>query len=259
MLHSPPAGSLEAQSHLARIDELLQRSFEPIGPKPPDSVPQARKKAYSETLSRVIALAFAEELRRRGMKDTRPSSSGLGDPSGAERRLAGGIGAKRVDVTWATPESGLLVAMSIKTMNFRDRTTNNYQKNLTNRRGDMLFEAVTLHRRFPYAVLAGFMFLDWEAAEDSTATRESTFANAHSRLRLFTGRSDPGGREEQYERLYLALLDANPSSPRWKLTLVGEPDNELEFAQAFDDIVQLVAERNFDFYQGIEGHIRAIR
>jgi hypothetical protein len=244
---------------VARIDRLLQQAFEPVGLKPPDSVPQAQKKAYSEKLSRVIALAFAEELRQRGMKDTRPAPSGLVDQSGAERRLSGGIGAKKVDVTWATQESGLLVGMSIKTMNFRDRTTNNYQKNLTNRRGDMLFEAVTLHRRFPYAVLAGFMFLDWEAAEDHTATRESTFTNAHSRLRLFTGRSDPAGREEQYERLYLALLSANPSSPRWKLTLVGEPDKELTFDQAFDDIVQLVAERNFDFYQGIEGSIRTTR
>ena len=63
--------------------------------------------------------------------------------------MAGGIGAKKVDVTWATEEGGLLLGVSIKTINFRDRKTGNFQKNLTNRRGDMLFEAVTLHRRFP--------------------------------------------------------------------------------------------------------------
>ena len=70
-------------------------------------------------------------------------------------RAAGGIGAKKVDVTWATEEGGLLLGISIKGINFRDRRSKNFQKNLTNRRGDMLFEAVTLHRRFPYAVLGG--------------------------------------------------------------------------------------------------------
>ena len=78
--------------------------------------------------------------------------------SGAERRMDGGLGAKKVDVTWATEHSGLLLAISIKTVNFRDRKTANFQKNLTNRRNDMLFESTTLHRRFPYAALGGFFF-----------------------------------------------------------------------------------------------------
>src|SRR3546814_5010367 len=58
--------------------------------------------------------------------------------SGAERRLAGGIGAKKVDVTWATEESGLILAVSVKTILFKDSRTQNFQKNLTNRRADLL-------------------------------------------------------------------------------------------------------------------------
>jgi len=73
-------------------------------------------------------------------------------------------------------ESGLLMAISVKTINFRDMRSNNLQKNLTNRRGDMLFESITLHRRFPYAVLAGFLLLDKEAAADDTGRRRTTFA-----------------------------------------------------------------------------------
>src|SRR5690554_142151 len=60
------------------------------------------------------------------------------------------VSAKKVDVTWTTPESGLLLGISVKSISFRDTKTNNYQKNLTNRRGDMLFESTTPHRRFPY-------------------------------------------------------------------------------------------------------------
>ena len=104
--------------------------------------------------------------------------------------MAGGLGAKKVDVTWATEEAGLLLAISIKSINFRDSRTGNYQKNLVNRRGDMLMEAVTLHRRFPYAVLAAVVFFDKGAEHDGTGRRKSTFVNAHARLKLFTGRSN---------------------------------------------------------------------
>ena len=73
-------------------------------------------------MSAAIALAFGEELRDRGMPEARPSGQGeVGAASGAERRLAGGIGAKKVDVTWATEESGLLLGISVKTISFRDR------------------------------------------------------------------------------------------------------------------------------------------
>lgn len=200
-------------------------------------------------MSECLAYAFAEELRRRGLKQVRPAEPGELDSSGAERRMAGGIGAKKVDVSWATDESGLLLGISIKSINFRDARTGNFQKNLTNRRGDMLMEAVTLHRRFPYAVLVGFFFLDKDAAQDGTDRRRSTFHNAHSRLRLFTGRSDPAGRDEQYERLYLVLVDASPFKSTLKANKVDEAERAIGFEAVFDEIVELVADRNPDFYE----------
>jgi hypothetical protein len=167
--------------------------------------------------------------------------------------MAGGIGAKKVDVTWATEEAGLLLGVSIKTINFRDSRTKNFQKNLTNRRGDMLFEAVTLHRRFPYAVLGGFFFLDHGASNDGTVRRRSTFLNAHTRLRLFTGRDDPGGRDEQYERLYIVLLDASSSHAKFTATLVGEPNTPVSLSQALSELLEVTAIRNPDFYDYANG------
>jgi len=183
---------------VARIDDLLIAAIKAAGPKPADDAPQGIKNPWVGKLSNTLAMAIAQELRHRGMKEARPATPGELGLSGAERRLAGGIGAKKVDVTWATEESGLILACSVKTIMFRDGKTGQYQKNLTNRRGDLLVEAVTLHRRFPYAVIAGFLFLDHLAAEDGTARRNSTFANAFPRLRLFTRRPDPAGREEQF-------------------------------------------------------------
>ena len=71
-----------------------------------------------------------------------------------------------------------------------------------------------MHRRFPYAVLSGFLSLDHLAAEGGTPRRKSTFENAFPRPRLFTRRPDPAGREEQFERLYMMLVDSNPFAPK---------------------------------------------
>lgn len=244
---------------MARIEDLITAALRAISPKPPDDAKQSEKKRYSELVSQVVAAAFAEELRLRGLQGARPTEPGDEDTSGAERRMAGGIGAKRVDVTWATDESGLLLGISIKTINFRDPSTKNFQKNLTNRRGDMLFEAVTLHRRFPYAVLAGFFILDKGAAEDGTEKRSSTFENAHTRFRLFTGREDPAGRDEQYERLYILLLDAVPPfAGTVQAFEAGASDKARALEAIFDELVRLVAERNSDFYECVEGQLRPV-
>ena len=244
---------------MPRIDDLLTAALKTLPPKPPDTAAQPAKRRYSELMSAAIALAFGEELRARGMPEARPSGPGEVGGSGAERRLAGGIGAKKVDVTWATEESGLLLGISVKTISFRDRTTRNFQKNLTNRRGDMLIEAVTLHRRFPYAVLMGLLFLDKDARTDGTPRRRSTFDNAFPRLRLFTGRSDPAGRDEQFERLYLLLVDANPFNPAVEAYHVSDPSTPVALDDMMREAIELVAERNFDLYEEDKaGNIRKV-
>lgn len=248
------------------IDRRLEAALRGLPPKPPDTASASAKKRYSELLSAAVALAVAEELRERGLREARPGAPGEGG-SGAERRMAGGIGAKKVDVTWATEEAGLMLAISIKSINFRDASTGNYQKNLTNRRGDMLMEAVTLHRRFPYAVLGAFFFLDGGAARDNLVEdllgpretgRRSTFRNAHSRLRLFTGRDDPAGRDEQFERFYIILVEAAPEAASWEAYEVGRPETPVPMAAALDALLEIAAERNPDFYEYDQGALRRV-
>jgi hypothetical protein len=228
------------------------------GDKPPDSAAPHSKKAYSEKISAVVAHAVADELRHRNLSQARPAPPGMLDKSGAERRMSGGIGAKKVDVTWATEEGGLLLGISIKSINFMD-SRGNFQKNLTNRRGDMLFESVTLHRRFPYAVLGGLFFLDWGASTDNTLRRRSTFINTHSRLNLFSGRNDPVGRDEQYERLYIVLLEASASAAKFEAYKVGEPTTPVLMSDAIDDLLRLTAIRNPDFYEFSDGKLLSVR
>lgn len=242
---------------MSQIDELLVAAVKSVGPKPADSDTQANKRNWNQKLSNAFALAIAEELRSRGMKEARPSGPGELGLSGAERRLAGGIGAKKVDVSWATEESGLLFAASVKTIMFRDGKTSNFQKNLVNRRGDLLVEAVTLHRRFPYSVLAAFLFIDHLAEADGTNRRKSTFENAFPRLRLFTRRPDPSAREEQFERFYLLLVDSNPFKPVIRAYEVNDA-KQVQLDAALDQIVELLGERNFDLYEASDGKITRV-
>lgn len=233
---------------MSRADDLFLGALRKLPEKPPDSVKSTEKKRYSELMSQVVAAALAEELRQRGLSNTRPIGEGDLIGSGGERRMSGGIGAKKVDVTWATEESGLLLAISVECITARDVATKNYQKNVINRRGDMLGEAVTLHRRFPYAVLGGFLFLDSGAADDASDLRSSTFRNAHRAFRLFTGRSDPAGRDEQYERFYIALVNASPANATVEFTHAGEPDKPVRLDEGLDALLLAVAERDPDFY-----------
>lgn len=239
------------------VDELLLQGLKTLPNKAGLANTQDAKRKYSQDMSNAIAQALGQAARDRGMAGARPAGPGEIGLSGAERRLAGGIGAKKVDVSWATEESGLLFGGSVKTINWRDGRSGNFQKNLTNRRGEMLFEAVTLHRRFPFAVLAGFIFLDKDAQHDGTPRRKSTFENAFPRLRLFTGRDDVSGREEQFERLYISLVDANPFTPNVECYRADDPVAPVTFESIFDDLVYLLAERNFDNYEEISpGHLK---
>lgn len=240
---------------MAPIDDLLLAAIKSCGPKPHDDSLQATKKNYNEKLSAAVALAVAAELRARGMDGARPTGPGEAGVSGAERRLAGGIGAKKVDVTWATEESGLILAVSVKTILFKDSRTQNFQKNLTNRRADLLNEAVTLHRRFPYAVLAALLIFDAGAELDSTTRRRSTFLNAGPRLRLFTGRQDPAGRDEQYEKFYVLLADLDPETPTIRAYEANNLTTPVPLSEAFDTLVALIGERNFDLYEGLDGKV----
>lgn len=240
---------------MSRFEDRLLTAVKTAGQKPADSEPAPAKKNWNQRLSDNLALAIAAELRDLGMDTALPAEPGQVGVSGAERRLSGGIGAKKVDVSWATEESGLIFAVSVKTIMFRDSLTGNYQKNLTNRRGDMLIEAVTLHRRFPYAVLAAFLFFDTDAEHDETARQKSTFENAFPRLRLFTGRDDPAGREEQFERFFVLLLDAAPLSPSIRTFEVNDGKKEVDLDTALAEMIELAGERNFDLYDSAKGRI----
>ena len=239
--------------------EVLTQALLDLGKKPDDDAARPAKKRYSERMSAAVAQVVGSTLRQKGLPEARPSLPGEAGVSGAERRMAGGIGNKKVDVTWATEESGLMLAFSIKCISSKDAKTRNYQRNFTNRRGDMLFEAVTLHRRFPYSTLIGLFVFDEGAESDGTPLRESTFVNAHRGLSLFSGRTDPSGREEQYEGLYVGLASTSSSEPTITFSEAGSPAERFDVDQVIDAALEVVVARNSDSYGYHDGKIRPVR
>ncbi len=220
----------------------LRKAFEKAAPRPADTASQSDKKNYSERLSNEVAKALAELFRERGVTECEP-----GEEKGRERQFAGGIGAKKVDVSFATETAGLILGISIKSICFPDSKTGNFSKNLTNRRGDLLAEATTLHQRFPYAVLGGLFVFDSRAEEDGTDRRSSTLSRALEIFEGFTNRTDRSNSVEKYEVFGIVTFNSEkPYQYKFYDIKTGKQSDLNVFINA---LLQKVAERNPDHYQ----------
>lgn len=207
------------------------------GSKPPDSAPRAAKKRYSELLSRHLAIEVAEGLRSQGFPGVRPARGGPG-----ERAFQGGLGPKKVDVSYSDEQHGLILALSIKTISFAP-----FGKNLKNRFFDVLSEAVTLHLRFPYSVVCALFAFPSASALDTSAGRViPTFQRAAALLATVAGRkqyTDPG---EKLEDIALALYEPVGSDhlAPWVRLYAADTLEELTEAAYFNRIRVLHDLRN---------------
>src|SRR5438093_13226759 len=91
-------------------------------PRPhPTTGTQADKKNYAERLSRAIAWMIGDALR--------PRFPGISPDESGKRHEAisfGGKGPIKIDVNFSTPELGLALGVSVKTLNFRDPKSARY-------------------------------------------------------------------------------------------------------------------------------------
>jgi len=231
----------------------LRAAIERAGPRPSVDARRAEKKHDSELVSKELALEVASELRTRGLKDVAPRPTSK-KTQGGEKRIAGGLGDKKVDVTYATERAGLVLAISIKTISFPDSKTRNYQKHLQNRKADLAFEVTTLHKRFPYAVVGGLFFLYKDAANDDVGqARISTFERAHQVFKIFNRRAGHHNEEAKFEYLSLGLFGSDP--PSYELFEAGDPHQMISLDSFLDELLALVAERNPEQFVFQEGRL----
>ena len=53
-----------------------------------------------------------------------------------------------------------------------------------------------------------------------------------------------------------ALVEADTVPPRVQTYPVGHPPKTMALSAAFDELIELVAKRNADFYEAVEGNLR---
>lgn len=167
------------------------------GPLPTESATQAQKKRYSEILSSHLAKEVADGLRTVGFGNVKPLRDGPG-----EKAFQGGLGPKKVDVSYSDDQHGLMMAVSIKSINFAP-----FGKNLKNRFSDLLTEAITLHLRFPYSVVCMLFAFPVESSGDTTKLRKiSTFERARKLFATVSGRRDYTDPGEKFEDVTMMLF-----------------------------------------------------
>jgi hypothetical protein len=196
------------------------------------------KKRYSEILSQRLAQEVAAGLRRVGFDGVKPLPGGPG-----EKAFQGGLGPKKVDVSFADEQHGLLLAVSIKSI-----TSAPYGKNLKNRFYDLCPEGITLHLRFPYSVVCALFCFPIAADQDITPIRSvSTFERARTLLSTISGRreyTDPG---EKFENITMLLFQprTEDSAVVPSIRLIDTLTNrDMSEADYFDGIRQMYNRRN---------------
>ena len=141
-----------------------------LGDKPSEYASQNSTRHYSEVFSKELALWLRQEIIASDIGTT------VLPPEGKVDTIYGiGNRGKSLDVGVIDSKKYLLLNISIKTFNFKDKKTNNYRHNYTGRFYELLGEDLDLRRSYPLATLAAFIFLP----EDSTIdTDPSSFAHA---------------------------------------------------------------------------------
>lgn len=175
----------------------LKDAVRAAGVIPSQTASRDDKKRYAERLSKALAEEIAEGMRQVGFANTKPFK---GQPG--EKEFYGGLGSKKVDVSYSDERHGLIQAVSVKSICFSP-----FGKNLKNRFGDLCTEAITLHMRFPYATVCMFFAFPEAADGDRTERRtRSTFRRAMKLLSTVAGRTGYTDAGEKFENITLMLF-----------------------------------------------------
>ncbi len=229
----------------------FREAFRAAGERPDDGTSTA-KKNYAERLSRHLATLFASHLRKDFPLVT-PDEKGARQEEPARTAK----GTKKLDVNYSTPQLGLGLGVSIKTLNFRDPSTARYTKNYTRIDNELRAEALDYHERQPWALLVAVVFLPVDACDDynpKSSEASSSFGQAVKVFRYRAGRVRPSDPGELFERVFVGLYALDAADP-WDVRFFdvmqapprgGRPDLSglLTLEQVVAEIVRTYDARN---------------
>jgi hypothetical protein len=188
----------------------------------------------------VVVAASAAEAEQVA-KDLRPLLPETTATPARTAKAAGGT--KQLDVNYSTLKLGLALGISLKSVHVRDKGGNHrYTHNMKRNEEELRIEASGYHKRQPYAVMIGVIFLPFDACDDAI-TGSSSFGSWVQKLHRYAGREDPEDAIDRFERIYVALYEPDGSNLQFFDVQVPPPragrppdDRTLDYAAFLDAI-----------------------
>ncbi len=174
-------------------------------PRPEVAAPVGEKNQYAVRFAEHMAKCIADDLapRLRGILAT------------TKRTAVSVRGQKQLDVNFSTPQHGLALGMSLKSVHLRDAKSGRYTHNMKRNEEELRIEASGYHKRQPYAVMVGVLVLPFDSCDDAKKDNPSSFGSWVRHLRPYSGRTQPDDEIDRFEKLYVALYEADGSDLRF--------------------------------------------
>jgi len=163
-------------------------------------------------------------------------------------------------VNFSTPALGLALGISLKSVHIREaKGGRRYTHNLKRNEEELRIEASGYHKRQPYAVMIGVLFLPYDSCEDGKRDNPSSFGSWVRHLRPYSGRAGPKDDEDRFEKIYIALYDPEGSAfdffdidtdppkndrPRRTADATGQPRKLLSYAEFLEAVHHSYLRRN---------------
>lgn len=201
----PPASTRTIPDGRVVIESVLDATNADVT-KAEAAARAAGKKRFKKDLN--FAIAFAKYMGIEVAKALAPDFPGIISGEKPSRAVRG---MKRVDVKYATPEAGLGLALSFKSVHFGEEGEgdSDFIHNMKRNDEELRVEATGHHLRQPYAVMVAVVFLPFESCEDLGDT--SSFANWVEYLWPLKGRIEPEDPPDRYELVYVGLYARDAS------------------------------------------------
>ena len=211
----------ERISTMAKIvDEgviIIAAVLKECAPRPAESDDQGDKNKY--------AVRFADKMAETIARDLRPRLRGI---EATTKRAAGSVrGNKQLDINFSNPQVGLALGISLKSVHIREaKGAKRYTHNMKRNEEELRIEAIGYHKRQPYAVMVGVLWLPFDSCEDGRRENSSSFGSWVRHLRPYAGRRTPKDDEDRFERIYIGLYEPDGSSLRFFDVESNPPKNQ---------------------------------
>lgn len=213
MAERPEGRSRPIVDGAAVMAEVLAHSE----PRPDVGSAQTQKNQY--------AVRFAERLAELVARDLQPMFPGI--EATTKRNAAAVRGKKQLDINFSTPQLGLALGISLKSVHLRDvGSGQRYTHNMKRNEEELRIEANAYHKRQPYAVMVGVLLLPFDSCSDGKKDNPSSFGSWVRHLRPYTGRAGPTDEPDVFEKLYIGLYEPDGSDFRFFDVESDPPKNQ---------------------------------